>query len=58
MTTKKIFSRKMALELRKRGFRIVGTEPNFYKPQFDVYLFQETEKLHKAITEISNNFYS
>ena len=32
----KIFSKKLALELRKRGFKIIGTEPNYKYPQFDV----------------------
>lgn len=55
MELKKVFSRKLALELRKRGFKIVGTEPNTYKPQFDVYLFQQSEELAEAMTEIHNN---
>lgn len=53
MNTKKIFSRKLAVELRRKGFQIVGTEPNTYKPQFDVYLFNDTAELKAAITEIN-----
>lgn len=53
MKTKKIFSKKLALELRKRGCRIVSTEPNNYKPEFNVYIFEETEKFKKEFSEIA-----
>lgn len=51
---KKIFSKRIAYELRKRGFKIIGTEPNIYKPELDVYLFQDSEELEKAMGEIIN----
>lgn len=51
----KIFSKKLALELRKRGFKIIGTEPNYKYPQFDVYLFEKSDNLSKAICDINNN---
>lgn len=50
---KKIFNRKLALELRKRGFRIIKTEPNFYKPEFDVYIFKDSVELQSALTDIT-----
>ena len=55
MELKKIFSRKLAYSLRLRGFSIIGTEPNSYKPQFDVYLFKDTVELCDAITEITGH---
>ena len=51
---KKIFTRRLALELRKRGFDIVATEPNPNKPQFDVYLFEDTPSFQKALSDINN----
>lgn len=51
----KIFSKKLALELRKKGFKIIGTEPNYKYPQFDVYLFKKSDNLSKAIRDINNN---
>ena len=50
---KKIFNRRLALELRNRGFRIIATEPNFYKPEFDVYIFVDSDELQSALTEIT-----
>lgn len=52
MKTKKIFSKKLALELRRHGCRIIGTEPNTYRPEFDVYIFKDDEKFEKALSEI------
>ncbi len=50
---KKIYSRKMAIALRQKGFRIIGTEINPKRPEFDVYLFIDTPQLREAMTEIT-----
>jgi len=34
-----IFTKKMAIELRKLGYKIIRTEPNRDKPELDVYVF-------------------
>lgn len=48
----KIFSRAIAIELRKRGFKIIKTEPNYKKPEFDVYFFENTPEFIKVLNEI------
>ena len=53
--TKKIFSKQLAYELRLRGFKILGIEPNRKKPQLDVYIFQESKELETAMGEILAN---
>lgn len=53
LNEKKIFNRRLALALRKRGFEIIKTEPNFYKPEFDVYIFNNSVELQSALTEIT-----
>lgn len=40
MTYKKIFMRPLAVELRKLGYRIVQVEPNYRRPELDVYTFE------------------
>lgn len=50
---KKIFNRRLALALRKKGFEIIKTEPNFYKPEFNVYIFENSDELQSALTEIT-----
>lgn len=49
MKLKKIYSIHMAVYLRKQGCKIVDTEVNINKPEFDVWLFEDNEKLHRAI---------
>lgn len=52
MTLFPIFSRRIALELEKRGFNIVRMAPNRNKPKLQVYYFEETADLHKAAQEL------
>lgn len=46
--TKKVFSRRLAVFLREHGCKIVGTEVNFRRPEFDVWLFEDDERLREA----------
>lgn len=50
MDTKEIYSKKMAIYLRKLGFQIVSTEVNPYQPQFDMWLFEDTDELRQAMS--------
>jgi uncharacterized UPF0146 family protein len=45
---KKVFSRRLAVFLREHGCKIVGTEVNFKRPEFDVWLFEDDDILHEA----------
>lgn len=49
----RVYTRWLAYELRKAGFEIINTEVNEYHPQFDVYIFKDTEQLHQAIVKIT-----
>ncbi len=53
--TKRIYTKSVALELRKRGFKIIRTEPNENFPQFDVYIFEDNTYLKNALTEITKS---
>lgn len=53
--TKRIYTKSVALELRKRGFKIIRTEPNENKPEFDVYVFENNTSLKNALTEITRS---
>ena len=52
--TKTIFSRKMAVYLRNHGCKIIRTEANRYKPEFDAWVFEDGEKLQTEITNYMN----
>lgn len=51
-STKIIYSKRVALELRNKGFKIIKTVPNKYKPQFDAYIFENTQALQDALNVI------
>lgn len=51
--TFKVFTRKLAIKLRERGFQIVKTEVNSKKPEFDIYCFEDTAELRQAVAELT-----
>ena len=52
MKEKVIYTKWLALELRKLGFAIVRTGVNENFPQFDTYVFADTPELDKAIAQL------
>lgn len=50
-----IYSKKLALELRKQGFKLLRTGINENFPQYITYVFQDDEKLQDAINKYSKN---
>lgn len=53
MKEKIIYTRWLAYELRKKGFPIVRVEVNPNKPEFDCYVFAETDDFNSALLEIT-----
>lgn len=49
-----IYTKKLAYQLRERGFQIVRTGVNRNHPQYDTYIFKNSTKLQDAIHEIVN----
>lgn len=50
---KRIFTQKLAIELSNRGFKIVRIERNWNKPWLSVYVFEKTDGLLKALSELT-----
>lgn len=48
-----IYSKWLAAELRKQGFRLIGTGINENFPQFITYIFEDSQELQKAITSLT-----
>lgn len=48
-----IYTKKIAYQLRKRGFKIIRTGINENHPQFDTYIFEDTEELRTALQKIT-----
>ena len=49
-----IYSKKMALSLRQRGFKLLRTGINENFPQYNTYIFEDSAELQRALTELSN----
>lgn len=49
----KIYTRWLAYELRKLGFKIVGTDINEYHPEYTVWLFENSYALQQAIPNLT-----
>ena len=49
----RIYTKRIAYELRKQGFKFIGTDINENFPQFLVYLFEDTPALHEALIKIA-----
>lgn len=52
---KVIYTRWLALELRKQGFKLLRTGINENFPQFNTYIFEDSAELDLAIGELTNS---
>lgn len=48
-----IYTSKIAFELRKQGFPILRTGINPRHPQFDTYIFEDSEAFRKAFEQLT-----
>lgn len=48
------YSAKLAGYLRKHGFKIVGKKVNLKKPQYDVFIFEDSEQLRAVVDKYCN----
>lgn len=48
-----IYTKQLAYELRKMGFKIVETGVNPNHPQFDTYIFENSSKFQDALHKIT-----
>lgn len=49
-----IYSKWLAYELRVKGFNLIRTDINKNYPQYNVWVFEETEAFLAAIEELTN----
>lgn len=48
-----VYTRRIALELRKLGFRIIRTEINPMHPQFECWVFEKSNELIAAFERLA-----
>ena len=53
--TYRIYTRWLAYELRKRGFKIIGTDINEYHPELTVWIFKDSPEFQQVMSEITSN---
>ena len=51
--TYRIYTRWLAVELRKLGFKIISTDINEYHPEYTVWIFENSQKLQQAIPNLT-----
>lgn len=51
----RVYSRRIAVELKKRGFKIIRTDINELQPLFKVWVFEATDNFRIAFDEILNS---
>jgi len=51
--TYRIYTRWLAVELRKLGFKIIATDINEYHPEYTVWVFENNQKLQAAISKLT-----
>ena len=47
----KCYSSKLAGILIRNGFELLGSVPNMKKPQYDVFLFEDSKELRKVFND-------
>lgn len=53
MNEKIIYSKWLAYELRKLGFKIIRTDINPNFPQYDIYVFENTPRLLQEMSRLT-----
>ena len=49
-----VYTKRIAYELRKLGFKILRTEINPMRPQYDCWVFEATPELKSAFERLAN----
>lgn len=51
--TYRIYTKWLAVALRREGFKIVGKDVNERVPELDVYIFEDSKELQEAIPRLN-----
>ena len=51
----RVYTRWIALQLRREGFKIIGTDINEYNPEFKVWIFEDSPEFQEAFRRISQS---
>ena len=48
-----VYSKRVAFELRKLGYKVMGTIPNDKFPQFDIFLFKKDGNIENDLATLT-----
>ena len=51
----RVYTRWIALQLRREGYKIIGTDINEYNPEFKVWIFENTPEFQEAFHRVSRS---
>lgn len=51
-----IYTKKLAFKLREKGCKLIRTGINENFPQFDTYIFEDSQEFQTAMSEIMKNY--
>ena len=49
----RVYTRRLAGQLRAKGFKLIGIDNDYKHPGYDNYLFEDSPELRKEIEEIN-----
>ena len=50
----RVYTRRLAAQLRAKGFKLLGIDTDYKHPGYDNYLFEDCPELRKEIEEINH----
>ena len=50
----RVYTRRLAAQLRAKGFELPGIDKDYKHPGYDNYLFEDCPELRKVINELLN----
>lgn len=51
----RVYTRRLAAQLRAKGFELLGIDKDYKHPGYDNYLFKDSPELRKEIENLTRN---
>ena len=51
----RVYTRRLAAQLRAKGFELLGIDKDYKHPGYDNYLFEDSLELRKEIENLTRN---
>ena len=52
----RVYTRRLAAQLRAKGFELLGIDKDYKHPGYDNYLFKDCPELRKEIEKINHRY--